>query len=150
MQGSFVSERLGKGFRNQIVYGLYSLTDPLFHFLLALGLVGWFVGTPEDKLSWDWLIIKAVAEELFFRFLLQESMERLFGRRRLLGPITLANLLASLAFAAMHLFRQPPLWAAMTILPSLVFGYAWDRYRSVFSTSVIHFTYNALLFHRIF
>lgn len=59
------------------------------------------------------------------------------------GGISLANLLTSLVFAAVHLLRQPPLWAALIFLPSLVFGWARDRHETLLSPILLHVCYNA-------
>lgn len=148
MSWSF-SHRFTAGFRNQVVWGCRSLTDPMAYFFVSLGLIGWFIPTPDHILSWSWLLLKAFFEEFFFRFILQEMGERLFKRKTILGSLTLANLCVSLAFAGMHLFRQPPFWAAMTIGPSLVFGLAWNRYKSVLPVSLIHFSFNMSLFYPV-
>ncbi len=142
--------RLARGTMNQWSWGLRSLADPLFYLLLSLSLTSWFIPGPGDRLPWDWLLTKALIEELFFRFMLQEMAERLLKNRKVLGPVTWANVLASAAFSAMHLFRQPPLWAALTLIPSLLFGIAWNRYKSVLPVFLIHFSYNFALFYRVF
>ncbi len=142
--------RLIQGTVNQFVYGARALQDPVFYLLLASSLCGWFLGRPPKPMAWDALLGKAFVEEFFFRFLLQEALLRILPRRARLGPLTLANVLVSLGFAGTHLPNQPVVWASMTFFPSLAFGYAWERYRSVLAPTAIHFGYNLLLYHRIF
>lgn len=142
--------RLSRGAMNQVVWGLRSLSDPGFYLFLSLSLASWFIPQLGDRLSLEWLATKALIEELFFRFLLQEAGERLLKHRQVVGPISLANILVSATFSSMHMFRQPVFWAIMTFFPSLVFGLAWNRYKSVLSTSLIHFFYNFALFYRVF
>lgn len=139
--------RLTGGFRNQFLWGGRSLSDPLLYFFISLGLIGWLIPTPDNILSWEWLLLKAFIEEFFFRFILQEMAERLLRRRTLFGQVTLANVCASLVFAGMHLFRQPPFWAALTFGPSLLFGLAWNRYKSLLPVWLIHFSFNMFFFY---
>lgn len=89
------------------------------------------------------VLVFPILEELVFRGLVQGSLLR-YGelRRRLLGPISHANLVTSLIFAMAHLLRQPLLWAASTLVPSLVFGYVRERYNSVLPAIVLHILYN--------
>jgi hypothetical protein len=150
MMGKGFTNRLARGTRNQFVYGARALADPLFYGLMVLGLGGWFLGNPGKDLAWDWLLAKAFFEEFFFRFLLLEALLRVLPSRWRIGPVSAANILVSLGFASMHVARQDPFWALMTFFPALVFGYAWERYRSVLPVTAIHFGFNACLFHRIF
>jgi len=115
---------------------------------LSFGFVGMYVPSPDIKLSLSWLFFKAFIEEFFFRFLLQEGVDRFLGYKWRLGPLSLANLFASLTFACLHLIHQPATWALLTFIPSLAFGYIWQRYRSVIPGTLIHFAYNAFLFYQ--
>ena len=56
---------------------------------------------------------------------------------------SLANLVTSVFFAAMHLFNQPPLWAASIFVPSLIFGWMRDRYLTIHASTLLHMSYNA-------
>jgi hypothetical protein len=112
----------------------------------------WWLTQPPLRLSWPlelpWrffmlVFVYPALEEIVFRGLLQEL---LLGVRRLaqpLGPLTGANLAASLAFAGLHLFGHAPLWALAVLVPSLVFGYFWDRYRRLGPCVSLHVFYNA-------
>jgi uncharacterized protein len=118
--------------------------------VLALGLLAWTLPEPAVRIAWWRLAILALAEEIIFRGLLQRELSRasFFSGRRL-GPLSLANLLASLVFATAHLIAQPPLWSAAVFAPSLVFGWIWDRYRRVAPCWLAHFVYNMLIFYRL-
>lgn len=92
------------------------------------------------------VLLQPVLEELVFRGILQGQALRLLavnGRTRKLGPLTLANVLVTLAFAALHLVAQPPGWALAVSLPSLVFGHLRERFGSVWPAVCVHAFYNA-------
>lgn len=125
--------------------------DSVFYIALAAGPVCWLVLTlvglpvigPPELLLWLKLsLLMPVLEEIVFRGGLQSGLvtRELFARSW--SGISLANLLTSLIFAALHLFSQPPLWAALVFIPSLVFGWARDRYDSVVPCMILHATYN--------
>lgn len=94
-----------------------------------------------------WLaVIYPLIEEWLFRGLIQARLqEHPFGGRSLLG-VSLANIVTSLLFAAFHLFTHAPLWALSVMAPSLVFGWFWDRYRSIFPGTLLHCGYNLSYF----
>ena len=97
------------------------------------------------------VVLYPVLEELAFRGFIQTWLrEKTFFRTQMLFGITRANLIASFLFAALHLFSQPPIWAAMIFAPSLVFGYLRDRYEAVSPSIILHAWYNLgfLLFVR--
>ncbi|OEU71464.1 MAG: abortive infection protein [Desulfovibrio sp. S3730MH75] len=144
----FLINRVLRGAWNQLKWALYSFTDPIFYLFLSFGFVGLYVPSPDLKLSLAMLFGKAFLEELFFRFLLQEGIDRFFRYGYRFGPLSLANVLASIAFSCMHLIHQPANWAALTFIPSLAFGFIWQRYRSVLPGTIIHFAYNAFLFYQ--
>ncbi|MEO7557618.1 MAG: JDVT-CTERM system glutamic-type intramembrane protease, partial [Gammaproteobacteria bacterium] len=55
----------------------------------------------------------------------------------------IANVATTLLFAGFHFFYHAPLWAALVILPSLIFGYFRDRHQRVLPAIVLHVFYNA-------
>jgi membrane protease YdiL (CAAX protease family) len=119
--------------------------------LLALWLPvvdpGWPAARPLQFLAL--VLLYPVLEELVFRGLLQGwLLRRGWGDRRA-GPVTAANLAAALAFAAAHLLRVSPAWAAAVFLPGLVFGYFRERH-GIGAAIALHAWYNAgfvWLFH---
>jgi membrane protease YdiL (CAAX protease family) len=54
-----------------------------------------------------------------------------------------ANLITSFLFAAAHLLHQSPLWASLVFFPSLIFGWAREKYDSIVPSIVLHSFYNA-------
>jgi len=83
-----------------------------------------------------------VLEEIVFRGLVQELVHDYISNR-VLGPLSVANLLTSALFAGLHLLSHPPLWAALVIFPSLVFGFFKDRHQSLLAPILLHIFYNA-------
>ena len=60
----------------------------------------------------------------------------------LLGPVTLANALVSVAFVLLHLRAQPLAWALAVAGPSLVLGHLRERFGSVWPAMLVHALYN--------
>lgn len=109
---------------------------------LATGLAPMRARAPVGWQAWMSLVlVRPVLEEVVFRGLLQGQLLRLGAARRL-GPVSLANVLATLAFVAAHAFSQPPAWTLATLAPSLVFGHLRERFGSVWPAIVVHALYN--------
>ena len=143
------AERSAMLLRDQVARGMRAFLDPALYFVIALGLVAWLLPSPVGTIPWVWLLLKAVPEEIFFRACLLETLNRVFEGRFRLGPLSLANVLTSLAFAGVHMLYQPPAWALLTFFPSLIFGWVWERYRSIIPVWVVHSLYNVFLFYRV-
>jgi membrane protease YdiL (CAAX protease family) len=88
-------------------------------------------------------LIYPILEEIVFRGGLQTFLLRYPRGRARWGGFTLANILTSAVFAALHLFPHAPLWSAATFLPSVVFGYFRDRHSSLLSPIALHVFYNS-------
>ena len=87
-------------------------------------------------------VVQPVVEELVFRGALQgRLLERGWARR--IGPVSRANLGTTVAFVALHFVAQPPAWAIAVAAPSLVFGYARERFSSILPAIALHSIYNA-------
>ncbi len=99
----------------------------------------WILRTPLVYL-WP-VLFMPVLEEWIFRGWLQPALAARWPRRY--GPLSLANLLASVAFTALHFFQHAPLWAASVFLPSLLFGYFRERHDGLASPVILHIWYNA-------
>jgi uncharacterized protein len=115
---------------------------------LALGFwVGPMMGTPATAWAWASLVlVQPLLEELVFRGLLQGQALTLLVRQRRpirFGPFTLANVLVTVAFVALHLRSQPLAWAMAVAAPSLVFGHVRERFGSVWPAVGLHAFYNA-------
>ncbi|NCC24585.1 MAG: JDVT-CTERM system CAAX-type protease [Deltaproteobacteria bacterium] len=126
----------------------FIVRDPFLWLLMAAGLIGIALPTPVHPVPVAALAAWALAEELIFRFGLQEGLRR-WLKDAGLGPLTLANVVTSAVFAGVHFVHHPPVWAVATFVPSLAFGLAWDRYRRLWPCWVLHFFYNLMYFHRI-
>ncbi|UCC57441.1 MAG: JDVT-CTERM system CAAX-type protease [Gammaproteobacteria bacterium] len=129
--------------------------DLLFWLALAAGPVCWLalylLLQPELQPAWPLasplayllpVLLYPVLEEIVFRGLIQELVHDYLSAR-VFGPLSAANLITSVLFAGMHLFTQPPLWAALVFFPSLVFGFFKDRYQSLTTPILLHVFYNA-------
>lgn len=87
----------------------------------------------------------SLAEEIFYRMLLQTRLEALLGR----WPAIMAT---ALLFAAMHVHRigDGPLAEMIAIMVvwnggfGLLTGYLWARYRNIWSIVVLHTAVNSL------
>ena len=89
------------------------------------------------------VLVGPLLEEIVFRGALQGwLLERAPLRRRALG-VSGANAVTSLAFAAAHLWSQPPVWAAAVLAPSLVFGHLRERHDGIATAFLVHAFYNA-------
>jgi len=94
---------------------------------------------------WAWLVVASpILEELCFRGLLQTELRRRLGRSY--GPVSQANLLTTAIFAALHLAQRPSAFVALVAIPSLIYGYFFDRFNSLRSPIGLHLLHNALYF----
>lgn len=111
---------------------------------LILDLIGQPHVGPPPMLMWLKLsLLMPVLEEIVFRGGIQSALyQRQFFSRGVFG-ISVANVFTSIVFAAMHLISQPPLWAALVFIPSIVFGWARDRYNNSVPCIFLHALYNA-------
>ena len=114
---------------------------------LALGLlVGGRMHAPAGWVAWaSFVLVQPLLEELVFRGILQGQALRMTssgGQPRRLGPLTLANLLVTLGFVALHLRAQPLAWALAVVVPSLVLGHLRERMASVWPAVLVHAIYN--------
>lgn len=114
---------------------------------LGLGLwVGDAMRAPAAWLAWVSLVlIQPLLEEAVFRGLVQgELLQRCrrHGRLLRLGPVTLANALATLLFVALHLRVQPLAWALAVAGPSLLLGHLRERLGSVWPGALAHGWFN--------
>lgn len=130
--------------------------DP--HLVWAMGLalpvwgaLGWLAGAhmqaPATWVIWLSLVLaQPLLEELAFRGLLQGQVLRLTARqvlpRRWGAPVSLANVLVTVAFVLLHLRSQPLAWALSVAVPSLVFGHLRERFASIWPSVGLHAYYN--------
>jgi len=130
------------------------LPDRTYFILLSLGPLFWlayYIYTHQPPLQLAWplsaplrfgllVFIYPFLEEIVFRGLLQEWLAKRFQQR--LGVLSLANVLTSVVFAALHLVHQSPMWALGIFFPSLVFGFSKERYQSLWAPIILHSWYN--------
>lgn len=90
------------------------------------------------------LLVAPVLEELVFRGLLQDLIEGAAVKARVpaLGPVSAANLLTSVIFAACHLPFQDAVTASLIVVPSLVFGRLKELHASLAPSMLMHGWYN--------
>ncbi len=92
------------------------------------------------------ILFYPIVEELSFRGVIQGALalklpDRLYG-----GFLSVANLVTSLLFVAIHFVHHPPLWAMAVFVPSLIFGYFRDRFGGVVPSIVLHAFYNGVFY----
>ena len=100
--------------------------DRLFLLALLAGPLSWGILylflQPEPQWGWPLAaplaylmpaLVYSVLEEIVFRGLIQELVQEYISSRSL-GPVSVANLLTTLLFTAMHFIYHAPLWASLT------------------------------------
>lgn len=109
--------------------------------LIALGIPT--VGPTAFLTLASLIVLQPVLEELLFRGIVQGQLARFVWGRRAWGGISVANIVVTVVFVALHFLTHPPLWAFGVLLPSLLFGYFRDRHNSVYPAMALHVFYNA-------
>ena len=116
----------------------------MFVLLLPQGLAGSALRGTGAWLSC--VLWQPVLEEVTFRGIVQgELLRSRWGARGVWG-LSVANLLSSLAFTAIHFVHHPPLWAASVFVPSLLFGFLRERYRGLGAPIGLHVVFNLQFF----
>ncbi len=128
--------------------------DPVFLLLLALGPMVWLAivrFSAFQPLPWHALwspaflsvtLWQPLFEELLFRGAMQgQILQTRWGQKTWLG-LSMANLIVSLLFALAHLASHSISWALLVFVPSLCFGFARDRFGSVYPAITLHAFYN--------
>ncbi len=109
----------------------------------------WDSGNPviwsreEGLLFLSLILWQPIIEELGFRGILQGILLEKAAYRFLIGPVTIANGLTSLAFSIAHLPTHPFLWVAGIFLVSLILGYVRERTGSLCPAIGLHAYFNA-------
>lgn len=128
--------------------------DRRFLIALALGPFAWLLlllfSGPARSLPQPGMLLPVVVypvlEEIVFRGGVQGWLSGYEFNRSALFGFSSANWLTSLLFVAAHLFAHSPLWALSVLLPSLLFGFFRDAYRSILPGIALHVFYNAGFF----
>jgi membrane protease YdiL (CAAX protease family) len=106
--------------------------------------LAWLASAGGSTLSAEFaavqLVVVALPEELFFRGMLHELLERRLppARRLLGGGIGLALVLSSLAFALIHLPKDGDPRALATFFPGLLFGWMRSATGSILAPTLTH------------
>lgn len=111
---------------------------------IALALLGIPLRTqvPSYQLVLTVGILYPILEEMVFRGALQDYLLRSVLLKKSLAGISIACIITSMVFALAHLWSQSALWAALVFAPSIVFGWAYERYQHLMPPSLLHITYN--------
>ncbi|MDF1578648.1 MAG: JDVT-CTERM system glutamic-type intramembrane protease [Desulfobulbales bacterium] len=127
-------------------FGLAILAAPVFRLIVhRFDLETFKFGASPGTMSQILLLLLAypVLEEIVFRMGLQGMLARTGIGVKSRAGISIANLGASLIFAAFHLLSQPFALGAAIFFPSLIFGFFRDRYGSILPGIILHCWYNA-------
>lgn len=89
------------------------------------------------------VLVYPVLEEIVFRGALQGWLLERPVLNKFKGLISLPNILTSVAFTGLHFINQPPLWAALVFIPSLVFGWSRENSGGLTLPILLHIWYNA-------
>lgn len=111
----------------------------------AVAAAGYGVASHDPARDLAVMALWSVAEEIVFRGALQPAIARVI-RRGPLAWVTPANALTSLLFAALHLWRHPPVVAALIFPVSLVYGRARELSGRVWPAALLHLCFNGLLY----
>lgn len=88
------------------------------------------------------IVFYPVIEELAFRGVIQEYIGTKTKQYPSLYYFTIANIMTSLLFVAMHFVHHTPLWAMLVFVPSLIFGYFKEQYGHIGYSIFLHMFYN--------
>jgi len=88
------------------------------------------------------ILLYPVVEELAFRGVIQEFIASKTKQFRSFFYFTLANIVTSLLFVAMHFVHHTPLWAILVFVPSLIFGYFKEQFGHIWASIFLHMFYN--------
>ena len=97
----------------------------------------------DTKSHFFLIIFYPVVEELAFRGVIQEVIATKTKQYPAFYYFSIANIATSVLFVAMHFVHHTPLWAFLVFIPSLVFGYFKEQYKSILPSIFLHMFYNA-------
>ena len=96
----------------------------------------------EFKALFFLIVFYPVVEELAFRGVIQEFIASKAKQYPSFFYLSVANIVTSLLFVAMHFVHHTPLWAMLVFIPSLVFGYFKEQYGHIGASIFLHMFYN--------
>lgn len=112
----------------------------------VLARLGHGMATGQALSELPWLALLAAAEELVFRGGLQTALAQRPALARCRFGLSGANLLASLAFAAAHLWAHTPLQAAGMLPVSLLLGAGFEQSGRLRVPIAMHAWFNLALY----
>ena len=62
-----------------------------------------------------------------------------------LVKITAANIVTSIIFVVMHMLNTSLIWSLTIFMPSLLYGFFRDTFKSVYPAMVLHSIYNLIV-----
>lgn len=130
-----------------IQYGAAIVAAPLF--VLLYNSIFQHQALDVDVLDFDTkslfflILFYPVVEEFAFRGVIQEYIATKTKQYPSFYYLTVANMLTSVLFVAMHFVHHTPLWAMLVFVPSLIFGYFKEQYGHVGASIFLHMFYNA-------
>ena len=133
--------------RTHIQFGAAILAAPLFvllyHFIFQQAPIDTERLFSDVKHLFFLIVFYPVVEELAFRGVIQEFIASKTKQYPAFYKLTVANIVTSLLFVAMHFVHHTPLWAMLVFIPSLVFGYFKEQYGHIGASIFLHMFYNA-------
>jgi membrane protease YdiL (CAAX protease family) len=133
--------------RTHIQFGAAILAAPLFVLLYNSIFQQQLIDTehlfPDAKHLFFLIIFYPVVEELAFRGVIQEYIASKTKQYPAFFHLSVANIVTSVLFVAMHFVHHTPLWALLVFVPSLVFGYFKEQYGHIGASIFLHMFYNA-------
>ncbi len=133
--------RIGNTFKDLWFY-IAILLGPIFYFCLSLFIAPHItLKNPIIFLSSQFFLV-SFPEEFFFRGFLIPYLRLEFKLNYSLLGISLANIIAAIFFALLHLFFHPFYWAISTFFPAIIFGYFREKHDSLWPALLLHFIYN--------
>ncbi|MEZ8284741.1 hypothetical protein BCU17_09735 [Vibrio splendidus] len=90
------------------------------------------------------LLVYPVLEEVAFRGGIQDVLLKQKLLNNQYYGVSVANVVTSCLFASFHLMQHPPLFAALTFIPSVILGHFKERYGSLLVPIALHSLFNVI------
>jgi hypothetical protein len=100
--------------------------------------------SPDAIIIFNVLLWYPLLEETLFRGVIQGQLRKKKWALATVLNLTVSNWLTSVIFVGFHFFYHPPVVAFLILVPSLIFGYFRDLYKSILPSLVLHVIYNLL------
>lgn len=123
--------------RYLILLGLAPITVGIIALFKKNYNLNWYLEKPLIFIQL--VFISSVVEEVLFRGIIQEWI-----KKRLRFDLT--NILTSLVFCLAHTFYHSIGWSFAVLVPSLIFGYSKEVYKTLKAPIILHIFYNFCYF----